>query len=113
MFKNVARKAVMIIALAIFASKAGNAHIGQKFWDKMKEEQNNNDVAAEMISGAAIAFTYTDKEILETLGEEQAQDFINLRNSSIAEANEGKEYQIGNNDCDDISLAAEDDIQYK
>ena len=78
----------MIIALAIFASEAGNAHIGQKFWDKMKKEQNNNDVATEMISGAAIAFTYTDKEILEAHSEDQAMDFINLRSCSIAEANE-------------------------
>ena len=78
-----------------------------------KENKSSKDIAAEIIGGAATALTYTDCEILETLPLEQAKEFIRLRNKIIADVEkEKKQYSIGN--CDkDISLAAEDNIQYE
>lgn len=75
---------------------------------------NSQDIAADIISGATAALSYTDEEILETLPEEQAQEFIELRNKVLARMENGKRgYSIGTADDDTMSLAAEDEASYE
>lgn len=77
-------------------------------------KQNSQDIAADIISGATAALSYTDEEILGTLPKEQAQEFIELRNKVLAKVENGKrEYSIGNADDDTMSLAAEEESSYE
>ncbi len=74
---------------------------------------NSKEIAVEIIGGAATALTYTDREILETLPEEQALEFIELRDKTLAGMNSCKEYGSCNNYDESPSLAAEDESTYE
>lgn len=80
-----------------------------------KHTRHAGDIfAAEIIEGAVAALAYTDKEILETLPPCEAKEFIELRNKVMTGINaEKKEYSIGYQEDGDISLAAENDAEYK
>ena len=78
------------------------------------KKKNGQDIAADIIGGAAVALSYTDKEILDILPEEQAQEFIEMRNRVLAKMeNSTREYNIGSIDDEEMSIAAEDEITYK
>lgn len=77
------------------------------------KNHNSKEIAVEIIGGAATALTYTDREILETLPEEQALEFIELRDKTLAGMNSCKEYESGYNFDESPSLAAEDEITYE
>ena len=78
------------------------------------KKKNGQDIAADIIGGAAVALSYTDKEILDILPEEQAQEFIEMRNRVLAKMEKStREYNIGSIDDEETSLAAEDEITYK
>ena len=78
------------------------------------KKKNGQDIAADIIGGAAVALSYTDKEILDILPEEQAQEFIEMRNRVLAKLeNSTREYNIGSIDDEEMSIAAEDEITYK
>lgn len=78
------------------------------------KKKNGQDIAADIIGGAAVALSYTDKEILDTLPEEQAQEFIEMRNRVLAKMeNSTREYNIGSMDDEETSLAAEDEVLYE
>ena len=80
----------------------------------MTEKKNNGqDIAADIIGGASVALSYTDQEILDTLPQKQAQEFIEMRNRVLAKMENGAgEYSIGSTDDNEMSLAAEDEITY-
>lgn len=77
------------------------------------KNHNSKEIAAEMIGGAATALTYTDREILETLPEEQALEFIKLRDKTLSGMNSAKEYGSWDNYDESPSLAAEDEVTYE
>ena len=78
------------------------------------KKKNGQDIVADIIGGAAVALSYTDKEILDILPEEQAQEFIEMRNRVLAKMeNSTREYSIGSIDDEETSLAAEDEVLYE
>ena len=79
-----------------------------------KEKQTGQDVAVEILGGAAVALSYTEREIIETLPQDQAQEFIEMRNRVLAKMeNSTREYNIGSMDDEETSLAAEDEVIYE
>lgn len=82
--------------------------------DKEHTRHTGDNVAAEIIEGAATALAYTDKEILDTLPPSEAKEFIELRNKVMTGIGaEKKEYSIGYRDDEEMSLAAEDNAEYE
>ena len=82
--------------------------------EKKQRKLSDRDVYIDILSGAATALTYTDKEIRDTFSPEEAQDFINLRDKIYAELDIDKyEYGLASRDDDnDIQLAAEEQEPY-
>ena len=82
--------------------------------EKKQRKLSDRDVYIDMLSGAATALTYTDKEIRDAFSPEEAQDFINLRDKIYAELDIDKyEYGLASRDDDnDIQLAAEEQEPY-
>lgn len=78
--------------------------------DKKQNRRSGSEIAADIISGATEALTYTNEEILATLPPAEAQEFIELRNKVLAEINNGQQY---NENGYDIPLAAEEETPYK
>lgn len=78
--------------------------------DKKQNKPSGNEIAADIIQGAATALAYTDEEILATMQPHEAQEFIDLRNRVIGDINATSEY---GSDEQDIPLAAEEDSPYK
>ena len=101
--------------MTIFANTSRKAPKGHKLRDKMtKEKRTGQDVAVEILGGAAVALSYTEREIIETLPQDQAQEFIELRKRVLAGMdNCRKEYSIGSFNDEETSLAAEDEVQYE
>ena len=75
------------------------------------EENIKINRGIELICEAAEAFLYTDEELRRDLPPEEAEEFIELRNSILAKAKPlGKSnFDFGDSD---IELAAEDDSNY-
>ena len=77
--------------------------------NKKQNRPNGSDIAADIVSGATAALTYTDEEILATLPPAEAQEFIDLRNRVLADIDSENRY------CDNehgTPLAAEEDAPY-
>ncbi len=53
--------------------------------EKKQKTRTGQDIAVEILSGAATAFIYTDEEIRNTLPPDQAEEFIAQRNRVIEE----------------------------
>ncbi len=84
--------------------------------DKKHARHSGNDVASDIIGGAAAALAYTDQEIIDTLPKEQAHEFIELRNKVFAgleKGNNRQKYSTGYDTDEEISLAAEDNAVYE
>ncbi len=77
------------------------------------KNHKSKEIAVEIIGGAATALTYTDREILETLPEEQALEFIKLRDKTLSDMDIGKEYGSWDNNDESQALAAEDETTYE
>ena len=115
MLKKAKERGIIKFALTIFAHISRESpYQGVKYGIKMTDKKKNGqDIAADIIGGAAVALSYTDKEILDTLPEEQAHEFIAMRNRVLAKMeNSAGEYSIGSTDDNEMSLAAEDEITY-
>ena len=116
MLKKASETSIMKVALTIFAPISRESpYQGVKYGIKMTDKKKNGqDIAADIISGATVALSYTDKEILDKLPKEQAQEFIEMRNRVLAKMeNSTREYNIGSIDDEEMSIAAEDEITYK
>lgn len=86
----------------------------RKMTQKKNTKRTGIDIATEIIGGAAEALYYTDQEILDTLPKEQAHEFIELRNKVLAKLDiEKRPYNIGDNEDEDFSMAAEDVPSYE
>ena len=76
--------------------------------EKIKKRLSDPKVLAEIYLGAAKALLYTDEEIRAVLEEDEAQEFIDLRNKFIA--THGKRLsKYSNDNTFGPQLAAEDD----
>lgn len=83
--------------------------------DKKHARHSGNDVASDIIGGAAAALAYTDQEIIDTLPKEQAHEFIELRNKVFAglEKSNMQKYGTGYDTDEEIPLAAEENAVYE
>ena len=80
---------------------------------KKQEKQSGRDICVEILSGAATALTYTDEEIRDTLPPEDAQEFIALRNRTLASLeNDSHLYGISPDEESTLTMAAEEDAPY-
>ncbi|MBQ3243575.1 MAG: hypothetical protein IJB01_03115 [Bacteroidaceae bacterium] len=83
--------------------------------EKKQRKLSDRDVYIEMLSGAATALTYTDKEIRDTFLPEDAQEFIDLRDKIFAELDiDKRKYGLASDEDsnDDLPLAAEEETSY-
>lgn len=80
--------------------------------ERIKKRLADPEVYLEMVKGAVIALSYTDEEIRETLCEEEAQEFIDLRNKVFARLKLEEQKYITDTDAN-IPMAAEDEAPYK
>lgn len=76
--------------------------------ERIKNRLSDPDVIAEIFLGAAKALTYTDEEIRSVLNEEEAQEFIDLRNEFIANYG-NKPPRYCSDSTFDTQIAAEDE----
>lgn len=84
--------------------------------EKKQRKLSDRDVYIEMLSGAATALTYTDKEIRDTFLPEDAQEFIDLRDKIFAELDiDKRKYGLASDEdsSDDLPLAAEEEATYE
>lgn len=80
---------------------------------KKQEKQSGRDICVEILSGAATALTYTDEEIRDILPPEDAQEFIALRNRTLASLeNDSHTYGISPDEESTLTMAAEEDTPY-
>lgn len=78
---------------------------------KKQEKQSGRDICVEILSGAATALTYTDEEIRDTLPPEDAQEFIALRNRTLASL-ENDSHTYGPDEESTLTMAAEEEAPY-
>ena len=79
--------------------------------EKKQEKQSGKDICVEMLSGAVAALAYTDEEIRDTLPPEDAQEFIALRNRTLASL-ENDSHTYGPDEESNLTMAAEEDAPY-
>lgn len=79
--------------------------------EKKQEKQSGRDICVEILSGAAAALAYTDEEIRDTLPPEDAQEFIALRNRTLASL-ENDSHTYGPDEESNLTMAAEEDAPY-
>ena len=82
--------------------------------EKKQRKLTDPDVYIDMISGAAAALTYTDREIRDTFSPEEAQEFIDLRDKVFAELDiDKRKYGIVFDDEEESTpQAAEEEAPY-
>lgn len=81
--------------------------------EKIKRRLRDPEVLIDMLAGAAAALAYTDEEIRDVFDEEEAQEFIDLRNSVKARLRQ-QEMRCYREGPEQIThMAAEDGIDYK
>ncbi len=81
--------------------------------EKIKRRLRDPEVLIDMLAGAAAALAYTDEEIRDVFDEEEAQEFIDLRNSVKARLRQQEMRCYGEGPEQITPMAAEDGIDYK
>lgn len=81
--------------------------------EKIKKRLRDPEVLIDMLAGAAAALAYTDEEIRDVFDEEEAQEFIDLRNSVKARLRQQEMRSYGEGPEQITPMAAEDGIDYK
>ena len=81
--------------------------------EKIKRRLRDPEVLIDMLAGAAAALAYTDEEIRDVFDEEEAQEFIDLRNSVKARLRQQEIRCYGEGPEQITPMAAEDGIHYK
>ena len=79
--------------------------------NKSQKKISNIDMGVDIVSGAAAALMYTEEEIRDIFSPEDAEEFLALRKKAMKQF-APKSYELGAEDNDVCSMAAEDDADY-
>lgn len=79
--------------------------------NKSQKKISSIDMGVDIVSGAAAALMYTEEEIRDVFSPEDAEEFLALRKKAMKQF-APKGYELGGEDNDTCSMAAEDGADY-